>query len=216
MLVFHFAEWPRNASEMSHNSHEMASNAIGKFVAGATWKKRYNWSVCDTHTRGTTQRVGEGGGVATWSNMQIIAKWKCVCKVKRSTTRKVSQTLFGWLWASTTFCKQTTSSSNSDNNNNTRHQGQPSFSHRQWAWLVASIYLRHARECKQIKLQIMISCLTARTPLSYSPLSPTHLRHDKTRATKMSHTNCAMYEHFNIIIYSHTLRPLRAAPRIVL
>lgn len=44
--------------------------------------RKQQWQSCGRHFV----------GVPTWSNMQIIAKWKCVCKVKRSATRKVSQT----------------------------------------------------------------------------------------------------------------------------
>lgn len=72
-------------------------------------------------------------------------------------------------------------------------RSDPHFQGGRGAWLVASIYLRHARECKQIKLQIMISCLTARTlitpPPPSSPVASVHPKLDKTRATKMSHTN---------------------------
>lgn len=117
LCIFHFDEIPEIPSKIPH---KMALNAIGKLSHACAVKKRNNWSVCGTHTYTThsphTHREWQScvgvecagmGGVATWSNMQIIAKWKCVCKVKRSATRKVSQTLFGWLWASTTLCKHT-------------------------------------------------------------------------------------------------------------
>lgn len=213
LCIFHFDEIPEIPSKIPH---KMALNAIGKLSHACAVKKRNNWSVCGTHPQHTLHTQGMTKLCGSWvcwnGGRGYVIKYANNCKMKmcvQSQTKRNAQSISNTFWLAlsinnTLQAHTTSNSSNSNNNKERRHQGATLALRVGWgAWLVASIYLCHARECKQIKLQIMISCLTART-LS-APLPLPHPKLDKTRATKMSHTNWAMYEHFNIIIYSHTL-----------
>lgn len=214
LCIFHFDEIPEIPSKIPH---KMALNAIGKLSHACAVKKRNNWSVCGTHTHTThsphTHREWQSC-VLEWGAVGrgYVIKYANNCKMKmcvQSQTKRNAQSISNTFWLAlsinnTLQAHTTSNSSNSNNNKDRRHQGATLALRVEGGrgWWHQFICATHANANK-------LNCKSWLAASQLAPLVPLHpLPHpklDKTRATKMSHTNWAMYEHFNIIIYSHTL-----------